>query len=201
MTITLESPVEEKVVKSNIETGFVETFKTESLDFSNIIKKAEDKGWENALVTGGNLIKELRDSSIQYNKVSDFSNEHKDLLNFFANSLNIYLGLHPIANDFPAFSVSETFNILKYEKGQGYHSTHTDYFPHGPTNLRHLTGICFMSDVSEGGELVFPQQDLEIKPERGKLVIFPSGWTHAHHTMPVLSDEVRYVFQLWWSFV
>lgn len=201
MTITLESPVEEKVVKSNIETGFVETFKTESLDFSNIIKKAEDKGWENALVTGGNLIKELRDSSIQYNKVSDFSDEHKDLLNFFANSLNIYLGLHPIANDFPAFSVSETFNILKYEKGQGYHSTHTDYFPHGPTNLRHLTGICFMSDVSEGGELVFPQQDLEIKPERGKLVIFPSGWTHAHHTMPVLSDEVRYVFQLWWSFV
>ena len=201
MTITLESPVEEKVVKSNIETGFVETFKTESLDFSNIIKKAEDKGWDNALVTGGNLIKELRDSSIQYNKVSDFSDEHKDLLNFFANSLNIYLGLHPIANDFPAFSVSETFNILKYEKGQGYHSTHTDYFPHGPTNLRHLTGICFMSDVSEGGELVFPQQDLEIKPERGKLVIFPSGWTHAHHTMPVLSDEVRYVFQLWWSFV
>ena len=201
MTITLESPVEEKVVKSNIETGFVETFKTESLDFSNIIKKAEDKGWENALVTGGNLIKELRDSSIQYNKVSDFSDEHKDLLNFFANSLNIYLGLHPIANDFPAFSVSETFNILKYEKGQGYHSTHTDYFPHGPTNLRHLTGICFMSDVAEGGELVFPQQDLEIKPERGKLVIFPSGWTHAHHTMPVLSDEVRYVFQLWWSFV
>ena len=201
MTITLESPVEEKVVKSNIETGFVETFKTESLDFSNIIKKAEDKGWENALVTGGNLIKELRDSSIQYNKVSDFSDEHKDLLNFFANSLNIYLGLHPIANDFPAFSVSETFNILKYEKGQGYHSTHTDYFPHGPTNLRHLTGICFRSDVSEGGELVFPQQDLEIKPERGKLVIFPSGWTHAHHTMPVLSDEVRYVFQLWWSFV
>ena len=58
-----------------------------------------------------------------------------------------------------------------------------------------------MSDVSEGGELVFPQQDLEIKPERGKLVIFPSGWTHDHHTMPVLSDEVRYVFQLWWSFV
>lgn len=201
MTITLESPVEEKVVKSNIETGFVKTFKTESLDFFKIIKKAEDKGWENALVTGGNLIKELRDSSIQYNKVSDFSDEHKDLLNFFANSLNIYLGLHPIANDFPAFSVSETFNILKYEKGQGYHSTHTDYFPHGPTNLRHLTGICFMSDVSEGGELVFPQQDLEIKPERGKLVIFPSGWTHAHHTMPVLSDDLRYVFQLWWSFV
>jgi len=200
MTITLESPVKEKVVESNVETGFVETFTTESLDFSKIIKKAEDKSWENALVTEGNLNKELRDSSIQYNRVSDFSDEHKDLLNFFANSLNIYLGLHPIANNFPAFSVSETFNILKYEKGQAYHSTHTDYFPQGPTKSRHLTGVCFMSDVSEGGELVFPQQDLEIKPKRGKLVIFPSVWTHAHHTMPVLSDEVRYVFQLWWSF-
>tara|TARA_R110002020_G_scaffold470135_1_gene695677 strand:- start:12 stop:617 length:606 start_codon:yes stop_codon:yes gene_type:complete len=201
MTITLESPVEEKVVESNIETSFVETFKTENLDFSKIIKTAEDKGWENALVTGGNLVKELRDSSIQYNKISDFSDEHKNLLDFFANSLNIYLGLHPIANDFPTFSVSETFNILKYEKGQAYHSTHADYFPYGLTNLRHLSGVCFMSDVSEGGELVFPQQDLEIKPERGKLVIFPSGWTHAHHTMPVLSDDLRYVFQLWWSFV
>jgi len=61
--------------------------------------------------------------------------------------------------------------------------------------------VCFfLSNVSEGGELVFPQQNLEIKPERGKLVIFPTSWTHAHHTMPVLSDEVRYVFQLWWSF-
>jgi len=83
MTITLESPVKEKVVESNVETGFVETFTTESLDFSKIIKKAEDKSWENALVTEGNLNKELRDSSIQYNRVSDFSDEHKDLLNFF----------------------------------------------------------------------------------------------------------------------
>ena len=80
------------------------------------------------------------------------------------------------------------------------HTTHSDYFPNGYASRRHLTGVFFLSNVSEGGELVFPQQNLEIKPKRGKLVIFPSGWTHAHHTMPVLSDDLRYVFQLWWSF-
>ena len=60
--------------------------------------------------------------------------------------------------------------------------------------------MCYLSNVSEGGELVFPEHGLEVKPEMGKLVIFPSGWTHSHHTMPVKSDETRYVFQLWWSF-
>ena len=183
------------------ETGFVETFTTEGLDFSQVIERAEDKGWENALVTRGNLDTQMRDSSIQYCKTSDLLDEHKKLLEFFSNGLNVYLKMHPIADQFPSFNVAETFNILKYEKGQAYHSTHSDYFPQGPMRLRHLTGICFMSDVSEGGELVFPQQDLEIKPEQGKLVIFPSGWTHAHHTKPVLSNDVRYVFQLWWSFI
>ena len=47
---------------------------------------------------------------------------------------------------------------------------------------------------------MFPQQGVSVKPKAGKMIIFPSGWTHAHHTLPVLSDDVRYVFQLWWSF-
>ena len=205
MTITLEKPLRYEKVFSSENNNFLEIYNTDFLNLHEIIKHAESKEWELTKVAGPNGIgvdKNVRDSYIQKYMKSDLISEHIVLLEYFSKCLDSYLKKYPFADEFPPFEVRDSYNVMKYEKGQAYHATHSDYFPQGDSRLRnrHLTGICFMSDVSEGGELVFPQQDLEIKPERGKLVIFPSGWTHAHHTMPVLSDDLRYVFQLWWSF-
>lgn len=123
--------------------------------------------------------------------------EHEPLLDFAAVCLAHYTEALPQANNFPKFSVQERYNVLKYESGQAYHAVHADYGP-GLCGGRHLTFVLFLNTVAEGGELEFPQQSLRVAPVGGRAVIFPSGWTHAHHTLPASED--RYVFQLWWSF-
>ena len=124
--------------------------------------------------------------------------EHEPILAFAQECLEDYLAKLPCANNFPPFSVQERYNILKYEPGQAYHAVHSDYAPHAGNAGRHLTFVCFLNTVEKGGELEFVQQSLRVQPVEGRAVIFPSGWTHAHHTLPASED--RYVFQLWWSF-
>ena len=100
---------------------------------------------------------------------------------------------------FPEFRQREPYNLIKYKEGQAFHDVHSDYYPFGTLSRRHLTGIVFLNKVVKGGELYFPHQDLTVKAELGKMIIFPSGWTHAHKTFPPINQE-RYVLQLWWSF-
>jgi hypothetical protein len=121
------------------------------------------------------------------------------MLGFASNCLGNYLEAFPQANKQPSFSVAERYQVLRYFDGGAYHTVHPDYWPHGPLSRRHLTGVAFLNDVAVGGELLFPQQGFSVNPEVGKFVIFPTGWTHAHKTLPPVGQS-RYVFQMWWSF-
>ena len=127
---------------------------------------------------------------------------HQPLLNFASGCLDHYLASLPQANNFPTFRVEECYNLIRYKPGQAFHGVHADYSPHRGQALpsRHLSFVLFLNTIEDGGELEFPQQNLFVKPEEGKGVLFPSGWTHAHHTLPA-KTETRYVIQLWWSFV
>lgn len=128
--------------------------------------------------------------------------EHQPLLNFAGKCLSHYLESLPQANNFPSFRVEECYNIIRYKAGQAFHGVHSDYSPNVGQGLpnRHLSFVMFLNTIEgEGGELEFPQQNLFVKPKEGVGVIFPSGWTHAHHTLPT-KTETRYVLQLWWSF-
>lgn len=128
--------------------------------------------------------------------------QHAPILDFAADCLGHYLSALPQANNFPAFRVAECYNLIRYKPGQAFHGVHCDYSPAVGAGLpnRHLSGVIFLNTVEDGGELEFTQQNLFVHPEEGKAVIFPSGWTHAHHTLPP-KNETRYVLQLWWSFL
>lgn len=45
--------------------------------------------------------------------------------------------------------------------------------------------LIYLTDVIEGGELLFPKQNRKIKPELGKVVLFPCNFTYPHVAMPV----------------
>jgi len=55
--------------------------------------------------------------------------------------------------------------------------------------VRILTYIWFLNDVSEGGEIEFGNKDLIVKPEVGKLIIFPSTWTYSYKQNYPLSND------------
>lgn len=70
----------------------------------------------------------------------------------------------------------ESFQVLKYEKGQKYQVHHDMGMHHnglacGP---RILTFFLYLSDVEEGGETGFPNLHIDVKPQKGKAVLWPS---------------------------
>tara|TARA_Y100000817_G_scaffold314685_1_gene314572 strand:+ start:603 stop:1304 length:702 start_codon:yes stop_codon:yes gene_type:complete len=170
--------------------------------------KGTTEVWEESQLADTEIDKTVRESSqLSFSPFTTPPYAHYPILKYAAKCLDSYLKEHPIADkEFPPFSVVENYNIIRYKQGEAYHKTHVDYAPDASlgvlnslTSRRHLTGVCFLTDIDEGGELVFPQQDIKLKSKAGMFVIFPSGWTHAHHTTPPV-NETRYVFQNWWGF-
>jgi hypothetical protein len=40
--------------------------------------------------------------------------------------------------------------------------------------------MTYLNDVKDGGATHFVHQDLSVQPEKGKTLIWPAEWTHAH---------------------
>jgi hypothetical protein len=63
--------------------------------------------------------------------------------------------------------------------------------------LRYATVILFLTD-NDDGELVFPDQNVEIKPEKGKIVIFPPYGFFGHYAKPSVKN--REILMTWFVY-
>jgi len=64
------------------------------------------------------------------------------------------------------------------------------------TPQRVVSAIHYLNGDFEGGEIVFEQHDLVIKPLRGLLLLFPSDQHHVHEVRPVCAGH-RYTLAIW----
>ena len=64
-------------------------------------------------------------------------------------------------------------------------------------SIRVASLIIALNDDYEGGELIFPEQDIKIKLKKGQAVIFPPFWTHPHGTKKLYNNTVRYTINTW----
>jgi hypothetical protein len=64
--------------------------------------------------------------------------------------------------------------------------------------LRYATVIIFLNTVNQGGELVFDRLNKKVKPEKGKLVLFPPYGMFEHYTLP--SPETREIIMTWFVY-
>jgi len=87
------------------------------------------------------------------------------------------------------------YNLQRYEAGEYYH-WHIDGGSHD-FSQRQLVAIWYLNDVEgPGGETEFLFQDTKIKPEKGKLILFPPFWTHEHRAVQ-LKKGVKYIATTW----
>ena len=87
------------------------------------------------------------------------------------------------------------YGIQRYNPGEYYH-WHIDGGSHD-FSQRQLVAIWYLNDVpGPGGETEFLFQDIKIKPEKGKLVLFPPFWTHEHRAV-TLNEGVKYIATTW----
>lgn len=88
----------------------------------------------------------------------------------------------------------DNFMIQKYEKNIGKYTYHND-FRICNDRFRIITYLWYLNTVDEGGETQF-WDGYKIKPEQGKIIIFPSNWCFQHKANVPISD-CKYIITGW----
>jgi 2OG-Fe(II) oxygenase superfamily len=70
--------------------------------------------------------------------------------------------------------------------------THVDVADHD-TAKRFLIFIVYLNDNFEHGETTFPVFGDQVKPVKGRLLMFPPTWTYLHRGEKVFGDNPKYI--------
>ena len=157
----------------------------------NLIKKAElNESWENSRLSTDKSISEdslkMRDSEQLWLK---FDEKLSKLYDKWVSSL--IPGLVKSFWDYNIDGRTEAY-IVRYGPGQFY-SEHIDA---GLTEPRLVSMVCYLNDDFTGGETAFPRQNIKVKPETGRAILFPSGISHKHAACDV-TEGFKYALVGW----
>jgi hypothetical protein len=87
------------------------------------------------------------------------------------------------------------YAIQRTDPGEFYH-WHIDGGSHD-FSQRQLVAVWYLNDApGPGGETEFSFQGVRIKPEAGKLLLFPPFWTHEHRGV-TLQSGLKYIATTW----
>ena len=85
----------------------------------------------------------------------------------------------------------DEFGIAKYCTGSGM-GKHVDVDPSRQSFKETVSGILYLNDDYQGGEIFFEEQGLLIKPEVGSVIIFPSTSPFFHESKSI-EKGVKYI--------
>lgn len=164
-------------------------------------------------VTAGGLNKETKDTTdflIPRNNETKWKNAFSFLEKELARNLQMYIKQvnDPIKNihiesssrKFQLFSsnnlTTNNFMVQRYRQNKGRYIFHDDFSVEWTERkYRVITFLWYLNTVEEGGETQI-WDDTLVKPEAGKLLLFPSSWTFPHRgKMPLSSD--KYIITGW----
>ena len=97
------------------------------------------------------------------------------------------------ASSIASYTSNNGYHALKYSQSQ-YYIPHTD---DSPNTQRRISGIAYLNDDFEGGQLEFTKLNLKYYPMAGDIVLFPSNMPYEHAAMPV-TEGVKYSVVGWW---
>jgi len=90
------------------------------------------------------------------------------------------------------------YNLQRYQAGEYYH-WHVDA-DNPQLASRQLVALWYLNNIEgQGGETEFIYQDVRVRPEKGKLILFPPFWTHQHRAV-TLKQGVKYIATTWITF-
>jgi hypothetical protein len=121
-------------------------------------------------------------SSLETKEIYDYIYETLDKISedyFKKNSINVSRKMAPIS-------------ISKYYEGRMMG-------PHEDSGSGAIvSAVAYLNDNYSGGELVFPKQNISIKPEEGSVIFFPSIGGFIHDPRPMYGVE-KYIIPAFWQ--
>jgi len=152
-------------------------------------------------------VKDTQDMVIPENEEWDpinqtLANELEKHVKLYINSLEIglhYKKEHNFGRDYHHLQEKiiqvNNFMIQRYEKNEGKYIYHHDG-SNESTRSRVITYLWYLNDVVDGGETDFFGGAFKIKPETGKILLFPACWCYPHRgNMPISSS--KYIVTGW----
>lgn len=86
--------------------------------------------------------------------------------------------------------VDSGFNLQRYTKSEGFYREHVDSLPwERSTNHRVLAALVYLNTIEHGGHTNFPLHEVSVAPVVGRIVLFPTTWTHPHEGCPSFSED------------
>ena len=150
--------------------------------------------------------KNVRDSTnLEMNLLADWKSEVDDLRAMIYSRLPKYLDEIHVGKTMSLFEggYDSSYTMMKYVPGSVGYTWHNDFMyddfsPNG--GVRTVTWLFYINDDYEGGETEF-HWGRKIKPEQGKLVLFPSTWCMIHRGNPVITGTkylgVGWLYSTW----
>ena len=138
---------------------------------------------------------ELMEKDIKWNNIHEcLKYELTYNLKKYSDKMNSQYKKHKYTA-FPEIMFFKTFQLQKYIQNVGKFIYHNDSSFEDNNMRRILTYIWYLNDVSIGGETEICNTT-KIKPETGKLLIFPASWMYPHcGEMPVSNN--KYIITGW----
>lgn len=151
---------------------------------NNENKNTEEKETENnrKILYWENIIELVKNNLLEHIKI--YFEEIKNKYNIF---------------NFDFFKSKLFFDIIlvqKYTKNKGKFTYHEDSLISFEDNkTRIITFLIYLNDVDEGGETEF-FGNFKIKPQKGKLLLFPATWCYPHCGLMPISNN-KYILTGW----
>jgi hypothetical protein len=161
-----------------------------------MIQRFEDCEKEQYQGRIGQLVQKHRDVKKSTDLVVSGKPHWKDVDRALFHSLA--MALREFRESFPYFKgpfKDMGYAIQRTSPGEYYH-WHIDGGSHD-FSQRQLVAVWYLNTLEgPGGETEFLFQNLKIKPEQGKLLLFPPFWTHEHRGA-TLQRGIKYIATTW----
>ena len=155
----------------------------ETARFGKLVTMTDHKEYNDMLQTMGSLYMEI------YKKYID-----KLRTNFEDLNKNVIKGQHPHTMELESNKEVEVcggFVIHEIEKG-GFYSWHHDYEWNKPGAF--VQAIIYLNTLEEGeGGCTEFLNGRKVRPEIGKVLVYPRSWTYLHKGGEVTSDNSKYI--------
>ena len=165
-------------------------------DCQDIIKRFEESEAEHYQGRVGQTFEENTDIKKSTDMVISGKDNWKDIDTLLFTSLA--KALSGVKKQFDFFTgpfKDIGYAVQRTKPGEFFH-WHIDSGSHQFSD-RQLVAIWYLNDVEgPGGETEFLYQDVKIKPETGKLILFHPFWTHEHRGV-TLQKGVKYIATTW----
>ena len=154
--------------------------------FDNIIKFFENNSHlhtQGSIDSGVNLAqKKTTDLTID---PIDLKDKNYSIFNDYFDELfkcyNDYKKQWPfVADNFKSLDIP-SFNVQRYLPGEHFAKIHTERSSTS-TSHRLFAWMTYLNDLddNDGGATKFEHFNISVKPKKGKTLIWPAEWTHAH---------------------